>query len=184
MQAEFAMMMNPKELISEGGESLLQAGNGNEDSNPLNLFADLMVMSRRLMVMPEAQQLIVDCGGNHDVPEAMGDVSAIIKTTSLFERLVRAPEESYYRKLTLSQEDAAAKLSAVPPVAPNGVVLSGSRDATGPGVPEKKLQPPDMRLEGLASSYSQRSASAQEGQVPLLPVLHPTACNRRSKIVE
>ena len=89
-----------------------------------------------------------------------------------------------FRKLTLSQEDAAASLSAVPPVAPNGVVLSGSRDATDPGVPEEKLQPPNMRLEGIASSYSQRSASAQEGQVPLLPVLHPTACNRRSKIVE
>ena len=123
------MMTNPEELISGRGESLLHDGNGNEDYDR-NLSADLMVMPRRLVVRPEAQQLIVDCDGNHDVPEAMGDVSAVIKTTSLFERLVRAPEESNYRKLTLSQEDAAASLSAVPPVAPNGVVLSGSRDAT------------------------------------------------------
>ena len=177
MQAELAMTMNPTELISEGVEGPLHDGNGNKDYDLLNLSADLMVMPRRLVVRPEAQQLIVDCDGNHDAPEAMGDVSGMMKTTSLFERLVRAPEESNYRKLTLSQEDAAARLSAVPPVAPNGVVLSGSRDATDPGVPEKKLQPPDMRLKGKASSYSQRSASAQEGQVPLLPVLHPTACN-------
>ena len=67
MQAKFAMMMNPEELISGRGESLLHDGNGNEDSDPLNLFADLMVMPRRLMVMPQAQQLIVDGDGNHDV---------------------------------------------------------------------------------------------------------------------
>ena len=176
MQAKFATMKNPKELISGGGESLLHDGNGNEDYDR-NLSADLMVMPRRLLVLPEAQQLIVGCNGDHDVHEAMGDVSVTITKTSLFVRLVRAPEESNYHKLTLSQEDAAARLSAVPPVAPNGVVLRGSRDAIDPGVPEKELQPPDMRLEGIASSYSQRSASAQEGQVPLPPVLHPTACN-------
>ena len=93
MQAELAMMMNPKELISGGGESLLHDGNGNEDYD-LNLSADLMVMPRRLMVLPEAQQLIVGCDGDRDVPEAMGDVSVTITKTSLFERLVRAPEES------------------------------------------------------------------------------------------
>jgi hypothetical protein len=130
VQAELAMMMNPKELISEGVEGPLHDGNGNKDYDLLNLSADLMVMPRRLLVLPEAQQLIVGCDGDHDVTEAMGDVSVTITKTSLFERLVRAPEESNFRKLTLSQEDAAASLSAVPPVAPNGVVLRGSRDAT------------------------------------------------------
>ena len=130
MQAELAMTMNPTELISEGVEGPLHDGNGNKDYDLLNLSADLMVMPRRLLVLPEAQQLIVGCDGEHDVPEAMGDVSVTTTKTSLFERLVRAPEESNFRKLTLSQEDAAASLSAVPPVAPNGVVLSGGRDAT------------------------------------------------------
>jgi hypothetical protein len=47
--------------------------------------------------------------------------------TSVMERLVGAHEDRNRRHLTLSQKDAAAMLSAVPPVATNGVVLSGAK---------------------------------------------------------
>ena len=111
MQAELAMMMNPKELISEGGESLLQAGNGNEDSDPLNLFADLMVMSRRLMAMPQAQQLIVDCDGNHDVPDPGAHEKSMI-VVMLLQRRVATQDSTEPQRSAMAQEGQVP----VPPV--------------------------------------------------------------------
>ena len=142
------------------------------DSDPLNLFADLMAMPRRLMVMPQAQQLIVDSDGNHDVPGPGAHEKPKI--------IVMLPQ-----RRVATQRSAMAQEGQVfvPPVLhlphPQQPVVGfgGSSDATDPGVPEQELRPPDKQLEGIASSYSQRSASAQEGQVHLLPVLHPTACN-------
>jgi hypothetical protein len=46
---------------------------------------------------------------------------------SLMDRLVMAQEKSNERRQTLSQKDVASILAAVPSVAPNGDVLSGSK---------------------------------------------------------
>ena len=155
MQAELAMMMNPKELISEGVEGPLYDGNGNEDYDRPNLSADLMVMSRRLMVRPQAQQLVVDCDGNHDVPDPGAHEKPKIIVMLLQRRVAT-------QRSAMAQEGQVL----VPPVLhlphPQQPVVGfgGSSDATDPGVPEQELQPPDRRLEGIASSYSPFGASA------------------------
>jgi hypothetical protein len=57
----------------------------------------------------------------------MGGSTVTIMMAKVLERMVAAQEESNSRKQTLSQKDAAAMLSAVPSVAPNGVALSGPK---------------------------------------------------------
>ena len=57
----------------------------------------------------------------------MGDNTANVMVFKLLERMIANDEARDSRRQTLSQKDAAEMLSAVPSIAPNGVVLSGPK---------------------------------------------------------
>jgi hypothetical protein len=101
--------------------------------DPINLPEDGtldLALYQRLVLADLAQPPEVE-SATHELPSspgpAMGDNTAHMMMLKLFERMVAQEEARDSRRQTLSQKDAAEMLSAVPSIAPNGVVLSGPK---------------------------------------------------------
>ena len=107
---------------------------GDDPANldPTNLPEDdsTHAVYHRLVQAAQAQPVVSKSASSRSppTPPRMAPANGTAEMlASLVQSLVSAQEEHNLHQLTLSQKDAAAMLSAVPPVATNGIVLSGSK---------------------------------------------------------
>ena len=107
-------------------------GEDPDNLDPINLPEDdsTHAVYHRSVQAAQAQPVVSESASSRSppIPPRMAPANGTAETlASLVQHLVSAQEEHNLLELTLSQKDAAAMLSAVPPVATNGIVLSGSK---------------------------------------------------------
>ena len=99
-----------------------------ENLDPTNLPEDTESMYLRLVNADLAQPVVDAAATEIPVPPsvARGD-EAMLMMAQIMQQMVAGQNRAETRRLCLTQKDATAMIAAVPSVAPNGVVLSGSK---------------------------------------------------------
>ena len=119
-------------MLSTDNDFSPEWGEDPDNLDPTNLPDDdsTPAVYQRLVQAAKSQPVVSESASfrSPPIPPRMAPANETAEMlASLLQSLVGAQEEHNRQQLIPSQKDAAAMLSAVPPVATNGIVLSGSK---------------------------------------------------------